>query len=96
MKIIIIENDFNKKHKLWKLLCLNHGSIDMNFIYGKIDGTLLVTETEDRTDDDKATKEPFEGITITLKERMDAHRLEQVLEYLLEFEDTPEGDDDDI
>ena len=87
MKIIIIENDFNKKHKLWKLLCLNHGSIDMDFIYG---------ETGVKNDDDKATKEPFEGITIKLKERMDAHRLEQVLEYLLEFEDTPEGDDDDI
>lgn len=87
MKIIIIENDFNKKHKLWKLLCLNHGSIDMDFIYG---------ENQVKTDDDEDKKELFEGITITLKERMDAHRLEQVLEYLLEFEDTPEGDDDDI
>jgi hypothetical protein len=80
MKIIIIENDFNKKHKLWKLMCLNHGSIDMDFVYG---------ETEVKTDDDEVAKELFEGISVILKDTTDVHKLERVLEYQLEFEDTP-------
>lgn len=85
MKLIIIENDFKKKHKLWKLMCLNHGSIHMDFVYGNTDNN----------DDDTDTKELFEGISVILKDPMDAHKLEQVLEYQLEFEDKTNGDDDD-
>ena len=91
MKLIIIENDFRRKHKLWKLMCLNHGSIDMNFIYGNVD--------VDNKDDDTDTKELFEGISVTLKDPMDAHKLEQILEYQLEYEFLNDyrtnGDDDD-
>jgi len=86
MKLIIIENDFRRKHKLWKLMCLNHGSIDMNFIYGNVD-----VKSEDM-------KELFEGISVTLKDPMDAHKLEQILEYQLEYEflnDRTNGDDND-
>lgn len=86
MKLIIIENDFRRKHKLWKLMCLNHGSIDMDFIYGNVD-----VKSEDM-------KELFEGISVTLKDPMDAHKLEQILEYQLEYEflnDRTNGDDDD-
>jgi hypothetical protein len=86
MKLIIIENDFRRKHKLWKLMCLNHGSIDMDFIYGNVD-----VKSEDM-------KELFEGISVTLKDPMDAHKLEQILEYQLEYEflnDRTNGDDND-
>lgn len=86
MKLIIIENDFKRKHKLWKLMCLNHGSIHMDFVYGNTDCDLA---------NDTSGKELFEGISVTLKDPMDAHKLEQVLEYQLEFEDKTNGDDDD-
>jgi hypothetical protein len=61
-------------------MCLNHGSIDMDFVYG---------ETEVKTDDDEVAKELFEGISVILKDTTDVHKLERVLEYQLEFEDTP-------
>jgi hypothetical protein len=36
MKILIIENDFNKKHKMWQLLCLaSSNCLDMDFARGE-------------------------------------------------------------
>lgn len=77
MRILIIENDFRIKHKLWKLICLNHGSIDMDFKSGTIH--------EDGANDEE--NEEFTAIEIILKDPIDAHKLEKVLEYQLEFED---------
>lgn len=38
MKILIIENDFNKKHKMWQLLCLaSSNCLDMDFVRGETD-----------------------------------------------------------
>lgn len=82
MKVILIEDDYNKKHKLWKLLCLNHGSIEMDFVHGEFAEGCDITKE-------------FSGIEVNLKEPMDAHKLEQALEFYLEFEESNNDSDDD-
>jgi len=77
MRILIIENNYTIKHKLWKLLCLNHGSIDIDFQSG------IIHEDDENNEEDKE----FHAIEIILKDPMDAHKLQQILEYQLEFED---------
>jgi hypothetical protein len=79
MRILIIENDFDKKLKLWRLLSLNHGSIDMDFVYG--------TEEQDDVDEEGTGRAKFDGISLTLTDPMDAHKLESILAYQLEYED---------
>ena len=77
MRIIIIENDYDEKRRLWSLLGLNHGSIVMDYVYGR--------EQQSCIDSDDQGKE-FAGVSVTLKEGMDAFKLSQTLEHFINFE----------
>jgi len=81
MKILIIENDFNRKHKIWKLLCMaTQNDLEMDFERGTVG-----------EEDTKG----FQSISINLNNNKDVYGLQGFLHYWMEHEVTPKGEGDD-
>jgi len=81
MKILIIENDFNRKHKIWKLLCMaTQNDLEMDFERG----TVEIGEED--------TKK-FQSISIELNNEKDVYGLQGFLHYWMEHEsyNNPDG-----
>jgi hypothetical protein len=84
MKVLIIENDFNKKHKMWQLLCLaSSNCLDMDFTRG---------ETEANNGD---KMEEFASISLNLDDSKDVNQFQTFLHFWMEHEVTAKGEDDD-
>jgi hypothetical protein len=80
MKILIIENDTWKKHKMWKLLCLaSQNDAELDFVNGTIE--------------DGASAEKFQSISIDLNNDKDVYGLQGFLHYWMEHENynNPDG-----
>jgi len=89
MKILIIEDNYLQKHKMWKLLCLaSQNDAEMDFVSGTIE-------------DDGSKK--FQSISIDLNNDKEVYGLQGFLHYWMEHENynnpdgiTGEHEDDDI
>jgi hypothetical protein len=94
MKILIIENDFEKKHKIWQLLCLaTQNNMEMDFVEGKV----IQQDVDFSGDSLKASLDErevgFKSISVDVENIEDIRALRSFLEYWMEHEEyyDPDG-----